>query len=370
MFLKDLLNTSAEAIEHRRAEGIPDFLYVYLKYERGYYTPQDDRLLERLRFIFMTTLFTLLSVWSWIVYYNHYKRNSLWKCLFYWLIFGFITEKFCLLSRFGDLTFLPPEIQGLVKHFRRYFLTLNAYLVVTLALYSYNLIFKSSFKSPVKFLRWDIYQTGLFTISAIPTFYFMYVPLIYGWIETDSFDQGYFTYTWQFAHYPGERDMTVLLLCCYILPACLAIFILGIVAIELLRRKEFFPFYKHKETSSLSIMDHISIAVSFYACFAFVIASIPFIVQETIRCYINPSIIDKNRAATIEIVSFCNLYTNPCFALILFAYYWFKHDQQYVDHRSENSLAEDKIINISYEEALSGLLGEEFAKKVLPVEEV
>ncbi|GFU79852.1 uncharacterized protein TNCV_3423321 [Trichonephila clavipes] len=344
MFPKNILNATDE-------ENHSVVLHLSLKNKQGGNGSDEDRKLEGYRLFVISISFTLVFVWSWFVHSKHYQRVELWFAIHNWLTISFITEKLCVLTRFNILSNGVVKIgeYGSVQHSRRYFLTLNAYLVVVLALYSYNVVFKNLFKSPVKGLKWYLHWAGLFIISSLPTFYFM---CVHGWVETDYSEEGYFTHTWQFAHYPGAGDIAILLPFCYILPALLVVFLMGLVIYELLRREEFNLFGKQKKPT-LSIEDRMFIAVSLYASFSFCIAITPFI-QTTFDNCIEPSTFVRNTAEMAEIISFCNLYLNPCFVLVLYGYYWFTHQHRFVDPKIERALADKKVTNSCCEATING----------------
>ncbi|GFR33747.1 uncharacterized protein TNCT_90721 [Trichonephila clavata] len=347
MFSKNILNATHE-------ENNSVGLHFSLKNKQGANGSEEDRKLEGYRLFVISISLTLVFVWSWFVHSKHYQRVELWFAIHNWLTISFITEKLCVLTRFNILSNGVVKIgeYASVQHSRRYFLTLNAYIMVALALYSYNVVFKTLFRSPVKGLKWYLHWAGLFSISSLPTYYFM---CVHGWVETGYSEQGYFTYTWQFAHYPGKGDVAILLLFCYILPVFVALVLMGAVTIELLRRDEFVLFSKQKKPFSVSIEDRMFIAVSLYASFSFLIVNTPFI-HATFENCVEPSKFNRSTAAIVEILSFCSLYMNPCFVLMLYGYYWFTHQHRFVDPKIERDLADNKTTNSCCEATMNGFL--------------
>ncbi|GFS79089.1 uncharacterized protein NPIL_166941 [Nephila pilipes] len=319
MYTKDILNASVEAVKDSLGENSSKLHNVTIKFKETDFGSDNDLYIQGWPICVISIAFMSAYFWAIDAHIKYSTIREPWYCIYYLLVVSYMNEIFCLPTR---LKFIFPYLlckDGAlwwVKHGRRYILTLYAYALVSLAIYSYNLVFKTLFKSPFSRMQWYVILVGLCIISSLPTLYFLGV---YGWTESHC-GKGFFTYTWQFVDYPGQFNMTILLLANYIVPACLITFLLGRVGIELLRRRELFLF-KEPKMYSLCLGDRKCIAMAFCTCFAFVIASIPFIIHETVRMYVNPNL--TNSAEIIEIISFSNLYMDPCFVLVLqYGHYW------------------------------------------------
>ncbi|GFQ81185.1 uncharacterized protein TNCT_491791 [Trichonephila clavata] len=328
MLAIDILNASVEALEESLEDSLDknnsNHMYVPLKRKKIDHDSEDDSVFRGWTLCLISVASVLIYVTSLNLLSKDSKKHQSWFCTFHWLLVSSLNGLLYVPTRLSLLAFVVMKHAEFAwwKHFRRYFLTLYAYVLVTLALYSYNLVFRTFYKSTLPRNKLCRILLGLYTISSFPSLYFLYV---YGWNESDRSGLGYLTFTWQFAHYPGQHNISILLLCNYIIPICLIMFLFGRICFELLRRKSFFVFADHS-TYPLSVCDRKFIAMSFCSCVAFVIANVPFVIQEIIIYYINPNLIDIGTAALLEMISISNVYMDSCFYLMFeFAHYWIKY---------------------------------------------
>ncbi|GFU38927.1 uncharacterized protein NPIL_430761 [Nephila pilipes] len=314
MSITNILNASVEAVGSNLIENCSNILDVSLKRNETDHSPNFYRSIGLSLLSNFSLLFVFVYLWSYVELAKCSKKRESWYCIYHWLLVSFLNVMFGILTVLNLMYYVCCKNGELwkVKLGRRYLLTLHAYTLVALALYTYNLVFKTFFRYPLSRMQWYMILVGLYFISSFTTLYFT---CVYGWAENLDSGLGYLTYTWQFAQYPGTYNMTVLLMCNYIVPACIVIFLLGRVGIELMKRQEFFIFNEQK-TYSLCIGDRKCIAIAFCTCLGFVVTSIPFIIHEIVRIFRNPNLIDQNGAECLEIMSIFNLYLDPCFVLM------------------------------------------------------
>ncbi|GFU38958.1 uncharacterized protein NPIL_430891 [Nephila pilipes] len=310
MSINDTLNASVKVVEGSLDES-RSYLRPLKQNETLIYGTEHDLLIR----CCFSLWFTFIYLWACMELFKYFKRSESWYCIYHWLVVSFLSQTFCVTIRINHAFYpmLKEEQFLYLKHGRRYLLTLYAYVLVTLALYSYNLVFKTFLKSSLSRLQWCKILVGLYIFCSFPTIYFV---CVYGWIDVPTSGMGYLPNSWNFAHYPGEHNMTFLLLSHYIIPMCLTIFLLGKVSIELARRKEFYLFDETK-AYSLCVGDRKLIAISYFTCITFVITSVPLIVQETIRSYVNPNYFHKDTIGIIDIYSGFNVYIDSIIIMIL-----------------------------------------------------
>ncbi|GFS58083.1 uncharacterized protein TNIN_461101 [Trichonephila inaurata madagascariensis] len=328
MLTIDILNASVEALEESLEDSldknVSNLMYVPLKRKKIDHDPEDDCVFRGWTLCIISAASVLIYITAINLLSKYSKRHESWYCTYHWLLVSSLNGLLYIPTRLSLISFVVTKHGEFAwwKHFRRYFLTLYAYVLVTLALYSYNLVFRTFFKSPLSRKKFCMVLLGLYAISSFPTLYFLH---IYGWNESDRSGLGYLTFTWQFAHYPGQHNILVLLLCNYIIPICLIMFLLGRICFELFKRKSFFVFVD-PSTYPLTVYDRKFIAISFCSCVAFVIVNVPFVIQEIIIYYINPDLIDIGTAALLEMISISNVYMDSCFYLMFeLGHYWIKY---------------------------------------------
>ncbi|GFT10148.1 uncharacterized protein NPIL_149161 [Nephila pilipes] len=314
MSLKDILNASTEAVGNSLGEKnsshfvisldrneISDGSYSYREIGLGLFTGGS-------------IYFIVAYLWAYFELSRYSKRLDSWYCICHWMIVSVLNEAYLIPTMLNFLIrILCKNGVMWVTLGRRYGLTLYAYTLVSLAAYSYNIVFKTLFRSPLPREQWYKLLVGLYVISSVPTLYFLCAD---DFTETPDCGKGYFPFTWQFSHYPGQFNVILLIWYCYVVPQTLMLFFLGSVVIVLVRRNELFVFDEYKR-HSLCIGDRKLIAIACWTCFGFSITSSPFIMQEALKAYTNQNLVDTDVASITEIISFCNLYLDPCFVLVL-----------------------------------------------------
>ncbi|GFY73386.1 uncharacterized protein TNIN_405941 [Trichonephila inaurata madagascariensis] len=246
---------------------------------------------------------------------NRYsKRNESWYCIFHWLLVSFASLLFFLPTPYSILSYLVSneDKYGWPKHCFRYLLTLYAYVLVSMALFSYNAVFKTLFKTPLSRLQWCMFFAVLYIMSSFSTLYCAYV---YGWIESYDCDMVCYVLTWMFSRYPDQRDIMILLLWNHIIPASFNFYLISKVRKELLRRNELDLFVPAK-TYSLCLGDRKLIALSKFLCIYYAIASTPLIMRETVKWITESKAIDAYMPNYFEAL--------PFYFILLESFFFFK----------------------------------------------
>ncbi|GFR04774.1 uncharacterized protein TNCT_28941 [Trichonephila clavata] len=244
---------------------------------------------------------------------NRYSnRNESWYCIFHWLLVSFVSLLFFLPTPYSILSYFvsSEDKYGWPKHCYRYLLTLYAYVLVSMALFSYNAVFKTF--STLSRLQWCMCFAGLYIMSSFSTLYCTYV---YGWVESYDCDMICYALTWMFSRYPDQSDIMILLMWNHVIPASLNLFLILKVRKELLRRNELDLFDKEK-TYSLCLGDRKLIALSKVLCIYYAIASTPLILRETVKWITECKSIDAYMLNYFEAL--------PFYFILLESFFFFK----------------------------------------------
>ncbi|GFV20968.1 uncharacterized protein TNCV_2280121 [Trichonephila clavipes] len=185
---------------------------------------------------------------------------------------------------------------------------------VSMALFSYNAVFKTFFKTPLSRLQWCLFFAGLYIMSSFSTLYCAYV---YGWVESYDCDMVCYVLTWMFSRYPDQRDIMILLLWNHIIPASLNFFLISKVRKELVRRNEL-DLFDPQKTYSLCLGDRKLIALSKFLCIYYAIASSPLILRETVKWITESKAMDAYMPNCFEAL--------PFYFILLESFFFFKFE--------------------------------------------
>ncbi|GFR04772.1 uncharacterized protein TNCT_28931 [Trichonephila clavata] len=232
--------------------------------------------------------------------FKYSNKDESWYCVFHWLLVSCLSLLFFLPAEYSIVShFVSNEDKyGWPKHCYRYLLTLYAYMLVSMALFSYNVVSKTF--SPLYRLQWCMCFAGLYIMSSFSTFYCAHV---YGWVENYDCDMICYASTWMFSRYPDQRDIMILLMWNHIIPAALIDHLLRRVKKELSRRNEFDLFNKEK-TYSMCLGDCKLIALSSAAGYHYAATSMPLIFRETVKWFTDSRLADDYIPNVFEVIPF------------------------------------------------------------------
>ncbi|GFW87316.1 uncharacterized protein TNCV_4515011 [Trichonephila clavipes] len=283
-------------------------------------------------------VFFIFYTWGWQELFKYSKKNDSWNCLFHWLLVSFMNFLFIIPNEHSVLSHLvgPENMIGWPIHCMRYFRTLYAYVLVWVALYSYNLVFKTfkTFTTPLSRLQWCMVLAGLYIISSFPTLYCMYV---YGWAEKYEKDEVYYMFTWMFSRNPEPRHMIILIIWNHIIPAGLIRFFLEMVKIELTSRNELELFEKRKNYS-LCLGDRKCVRLLLCVCSYYSFSSVALIYRETVRFIFSFDPIPDYMTLLIEVFPFFMMALESS----IFVLYEFSEDKEFGSVWDDGNVGEKK----------------------------
>ncbi|GFV20959.1 uncharacterized protein TNCV_2280031 [Trichonephila clavipes] len=233
--------------------------------------------------------------------FKYSNKDDSWYLIFHWLFVSCLSLLFFLPTHYSIVSFFVKKEDGYgwPKHSSRYLLTLYAYMLVAMTIFSYNAVFKK-FKTPLSRLQRCMFFVGLYIISSFST---RYCARVYGWVESYECDMICYASTWMFSRYPDQHVIMILMIWNHMIPASLIIPLLRKVKNELVRRNELDLFNREKNYS-LSLGDRKLIALSFFACYHYATTSIPLIYREIVKLLTKSKAVDNLIPNVYEIIPF------------------------------------------------------------------
>ncbi|GFY73387.1 uncharacterized protein TNIN_405951 [Trichonephila inaurata madagascariensis] len=234
--------------------------------------------------------------------FKYSNKDDSWYLIFHWLFVSCLSLLFFLPTDYSIVFFFvkKEDRYGWPKHFSRYLLTLYAYVLVSMALFSYNAVFKTFFRTPLSCLQRCMFFVGLYIMSSFSTRYCIQV---YGWVESYDCDMICYASTWMFSRYPDQSVILALIVWNHLTPAILIIPLLREVKKELLRRNEFDLFNREKNYS-LCLGDRKIIALSYFACQYYAASSMPLVFREIAKSITKSKAIDNIIPYIFEVLPF------------------------------------------------------------------
>ncbi|GFS49047.1 uncharacterized protein NPIL_240401 [Nephila pilipes] len=296
-------------------------------------------------FLFYITVFSAFGHAIAILVHSNtsYRRSETWYCMVHFLIVGLSNGFLPMLSKinmecyisFGEEAFQP------MKYFRTFFLSLHTYVLVVLALHSYNLIFKTLMPTPAPRSRLYAIMVCLYTISSLPSL-LLYVSQRYYNSGEQSPGIPYYIYTWQFTYYPGAINIGILLALNYIIPIYLMYIFFRKVCLELWATPD--PDEYDGPIYELSESDRRFISMSYTVCLSFVSTNVPFIIHELMVLFLKPTHINATAASFVELLSVSDVCMYP-FLYLMFelASVIAKYTRRYEDTKEQLLYDKDGI---------------------------
>ncbi|GFY43821.1 uncharacterized protein TNIN_80161 [Trichonephila inaurata madagascariensis] len=270
----------------------------------------------------ITLSYLALHFLRWIFFNKYSRRMELGYSIFFWPFVDFLSCFFFLhhLTVVSD-QYDRKDTYGWPEQSKQYLLTLYSYTLVLLALFCYNVVFKTFFKIPISRSKWCITFAVLCITSS---FSILYGVFIHCWSESDedSIMNTYRRIEFVALLSPEPREIIIFLLWNHIIPGCLISFLTGRVIIELVKRNEWDLLDKDKP-HSMSYEDRKYIMLSLSVGVFYVITNNLFILQTTAQLLTDSEAIDYYIPDCFE---FCPFVILPVDYLLTAFYFCFANE--------------------------------------------